>query len=178
MKKRSFAELNSVELATYKRQKKYPVVLVLENIRSMYNVGSVFRTADAFAVRQILLVGITAKPPHREINKTALGATAAVSWIYFQTTQQAITYLSQGSYEIAAVEQAIGSTLLSAITFIAKKPLALVFGNEVFGVSDDIMEACAFAIEIPQFGTKHSFNISVSVGIVLWEYVKQVGHDK
>ena len=167
-------ELGRPDLASYKQQSKNPVILVLDNIRSLNNIGSVFRTADAFAVEAIYLCGITAQPPHREINKTALGATESVDWHYFEQTEEAIEALKAKHYKILAVEQAEQSTLLHDFKATNKQGLALVFGHEVKGVQQSIVDAADQVIEIPQQGTKHSFNISVSVGIVLWEVLQKI----
>jgi 23S rRNA (guanosine2251-2'-O)-methyltransferase len=147
---------------------------VLDNVRSHLNVGSVFRTADAFLIEAIYLCGITGAPPHRDIQKTALGATETVSWQYFETTQEAITELKSNGYKIAAVEQAENATMLNKVNYDGKEKLAVIFGNEVEGVGQAIVSASDMVIEIPQFGTKHSLNISVSVGTVVWELVRKL----
>lgn len=146
-----------------------PVVVVLDNVRSMHNIGSVFRTADCFAVEKICLCGITAQPPHREIEKTALGATQSVSWEYFASPLQAVKQLRTEGYRIVAIEQAENSTMLNEFNVVDGEKYALVFGNEVNGVSEEVMNNLDQCIEIPQFGTKHSFNIVISAGIVLWD---------
>ncbi len=168
-------ELNRASIDEFKAQDKLPVAVVLDNVRSMNNIGSIFRTSDGFAVEQICLCGITAQPPHRDIEKTALGATQAIVWTYYETPVAAIEQLRKDGYKIIAIEQAENSLMLN--TFIPKKTekYALIFGNEVNGVSDEAMELIDACIEIPQFGTKHSFNIVVSAGIVLWDFfVKMV----
>jgi tRNA G18 (ribose-2'-O)-methylase SpoU len=170
MKKLKLEELNRADLPAFKQQDKLPVVVVLDNVRSMHNVGSVFRTADGFAIEQVILCGITAQPPHREIEKTALGATLSIDWCYYEHTLTALTALRQKGYEIIAIEQAAGSTLLHTFKPDSAKKYALIFGNEVNGVSDEVMEEIDNCIEIPQFGTKHSFNIVISAGIVLWDF--------
>ncbi|HQQ93734.1 MAG TPA: RNA methyltransferase [Bacteroidia bacterium] len=157
----------------FKASPKHPLVLVLDNVRSLHNVGSAFRTADAFLVEEIILCGSSGTPPAKEIEKTALGATATVKWSYVSSTAEAITRLRQNGYLVYAVEQAEGSTRLNDFAFGGKKT-ALVFGNEVYGVEQDILNMCEGVVEIPQFGTKHSLNISVAVGIVLWEIVKDL----
>jgi len=170
MQKLKLAELNRVSIAEFKESEKLPVVVVLDNVRSMHNIGSIFRTADGFAVEQICLCGITAQPPHREIEKTALGATQSVDWKYFPTTPDAVEHLRNNGYEIIAIEQAAGSTMLNTYQTDPDKKFALIFGNEVNGVDDAVMAKVDECIEIPQFGTKHSFNITISAGIVLWDF--------
>lgn len=170
MQKLKLDELNRVSIAEFKEQDKLPVVVVLDNVRSMHNIGSVFRTADGFAVEGIYLCGITAQPPHREIEKTALGATASIDWKHFETTTAALAALRREGYTSIAIEQAAGSTMLNTFIPSKDKKYALIFGNEVNGVSDDVMANIDQCIEIPQFGTKHSFNIVISAGIVLWDF--------
>lgn len=170
MRKLKLDELNRVNLEEFKAQEKLPVVVVLDNVRSMHNVGSVFRTADGFAVEKIVLCGITAQPPHREIEKTALGATQSVAWSHFEDTLQAVAALRNEGYQIIAIEQASQSELLHTFNPDATQKYALIFGNEVNGVSNEVMEVIDTCIEIPQFGTKHSFNIVISAGIVLWDF--------
>ena len=170
MRKLKLDELNRVDIQEFKAQEKLPVVVVLDNVRSMHNVGSVFRTADGFAVEKVVLCGITAQPPHREIEKTALGATLAVDWIHFEDTLVAIESLRADGYQIIAIEQAEDSTMLNTFKPDTNKKYALIFGNEVNGVSDEAMQKIDQCIEIPQFGTKHSFNIVISAGIVLWDF--------
>lgn len=162
-------ELNRLSIQQYKESDKTPIILVLDNIRSLNNIGSMFRTADAFRIESIALCGITACPPHRDIHKTALGATESVDWKYYNSTEEALFELQKQAYQIVAVEQTSNSTLLNQ--FKPQKPLkmALVFGNEVHGVSEKVVEAVDQCIEIPQRGTKHSFNVSISLGIVLWD---------
>jgi len=174
MRKLKLAELKRVDVSTFKEQEKHPVVLVLDNVRSALNVGSAFRTADAFALEHLYLVGITAKPPHREILKTALGATEAVDWSYFETTEQLISELESQNYAIWPVEQVDEKTWLHEFRYQAEQPIALVFGNEVSGVSDTFLAAAKGVIEIPQYGTKHSLNVSVSLGISVWEVIRQI----
>ena len=166
----SMEELKRLSVEGYKEAVKFPITIVLDNVRSMHNVGSIFRTSDAFRVEQIALCGITAQPPHREISKTALGATESVHWQYHETTIECIQKLKSEGYDIFAIEQVKGSVMLNKIVFETEKKTAFVFGNEVFGVSEEVLNTCDGFIEIPQFGTKHSFNISISVGIVLWHY--------
>jgi len=170
MQKLKLDELNRVSIAEFKESEKLPVVVVLDNVRSMHNIGSIFRTADGFAIEQICLCGITAQPPHREIEKTALGATHSVDWQHFPTTLDAVASLRTAGYEIIAIEQASGSTMLNTYQPAAGKKFALIFGNEVNGVDEAVMAKIDECIEIPQFGTKHSFNITISAGIVLWDF--------
>lgn len=161
-------ELDRLSVDGFRHSTKVPVVCVLDNIRSMHNVGSVFRTCDAFRVQKLMLCGITACPPHREISRSALGATESVEWEHYEDTKDAIRELSGAGYEIIAIEQTTDSIYLENLTLPEAKPVALVFGNEVQGVSDAVLQLCHRAVEIPQFGTKHSFNVSVTAGIVLY----------
>jgi 23S rRNA (guanosine2251-2'-O)-methyltransferase len=170
MRKLKLDELNRVSVAEFKNSDKLPVAVVLDNVRSMHNIGSIFRTADGFAVEQVCLCGITAQPPHREIEKTALGATQSVSWNYYATPLEAVEKLRADGYRIIAIEQAEKSIMLQEFTPANDQKYALVFGNEVNGVSEEVMQNIDACIEIPQFGTKHSFNIVVSAGIVLWDF--------
>lgn len=170
MEKLKLDDLNRVSIEEFKEQDKLPVAVVLDNVRSMHNVGSVFRTGDGFAIEKLVLCGITACPPHREIEKTALGATLSVDWVHFEKTTEAIKNLRSNGYTIIAIEQAKNSTMLNTFTPDPEKKYALIFGNEVDGVSDEVMSMIDECIEIPQFGTKHSFNIVISAGIVLWDF--------
>lgn len=176
MRKLKLDELNRASVDEFKAAKKLPVTVVLDNVRSMHNVGSIFRTADGFAAEQLVLCGITGQPPHREIEKTALGATAAVNWTYYTNTIEAIKQLRTNGYTIIAIEQAENSTMLNTFTPDHTKKYALIFGNEVNGVDDAVMQLADGCIEIPQFGTKHSFNIVVSAGIVLWDFYVKLTH--
>ena len=177
MRKLKLDELNRATIAEFKAGEKLPVVVVLDNVRSIHNIGSIFRTADGFAVEQVCLCGITAQPPHREIEKTALGATQSINWTYYAEPLQAINQLREDGYRIIAVEQAENSIMLQNFNIIEGEKYALIFGNEVNGVSDEVMKMIDACIEIPQFGTKHSFNIVVSAGIVLWDlFSKMVVH--
>lgn len=169
MHKLKLDELNRVSVDEFKKQEKLPLTLVLDNVRSMHNVGSIFRTSDAFALERIVLCGITGQPPHREIEKTALGATQSIEWSYFETTTAAIDWLKKEGKVILAIEQANNSIMLNEYKPSQGISYALIFGNEVNGVSEDVMQKIDACIEIPQFGTKHSFNIVVSAGIVLWD---------
>ncbi|WCT14657.1 RNA methyltransferase [Mucilaginibacter jinjuensis] len=170
MRKLKLDELNRPSVSEFKAQDKLPVAVVMDNVRSMHNVGSIFRTSDGFAVEQIVLCGITAQPPHREIEKTALGATQSIDWSFEESTVTAVEKLREQGYTIIAVEQAENSIMLNTFEPEQDKKYALIFGNEVNGVSDDVMALIDHCIEIPQFGTKHSFNIVVSAGIVLWDF--------
>ena len=163
------SELSRLTVEEFKTFEKMPVVVVLDNIRSQNNVGSVFRTSDAFRLQGIYLCGITATPPHREIHKTALGATESVDWQYFATTLEAVKTLHSNGYTILAVEQADGSILLSDFQPTAGNKFAIIFGNEVHGIEDEVLTYADGCIEIPQYGTKHSINVSVAVGIVIWD---------
>jgi 23S rRNA (guanosine2251-2'-O)-methyltransferase len=174
MRKLKNDELDRLDPVAFKASSKLPIIVVLDNIRSMHNVGSTFRTADAFAVEKIYLCGITARPPHREIHKTALGATDTVDWEYVEDTVMLCDRLQHEGYKIAAIEQADESISLEKYEQAINTKLAIVFGNEVFGVEDKVVEKADFCLEIPQFGTKHSLNVSVSVGIVLWDLVKKI----
>ncbi len=169
MKKLKNSELNRMSASEYKSSEKTPFVVVLDNIRSQSNVGSVFRTSDGFRIEAVYLCGITAQPPNREIQKTALGATESVSWKYFSETKEAVQELREKGYQILSVEQVENSKKLGEFIPDFSKKTALIFGNEVKGVQQEIVNLSDYTIEIPQFGTKHSFNISVTVGILLWE---------
>jgi len=171
MQKLSTEQLNRPDIASFRNRDKTPVVLVLDSVRSMHNVGSAFRTADAFAIEKILLCGITATPPHREIEKTALGATQSVDWEHHESSREAVERLQRDGYRVLAVEQAVGSILLDGFRPTVGEKTAFVFGNEVHGISDEVMAVVDGCIEIPQFGTKHSLNVSVAIGIVLWDFV-------
>lgn len=169
--KLSMDDLGRMSSDEFKLAKKNKVILVLDNIRSLNNVGSAFRTADAFLIEAIYLCGVTGTPPNKEIEKTALGATDTIAWKYFKNTSEAITELKNSEYYIASVEQVKNSVMLNDFVK-SEKSIALVFGNEVYGVEQDVIDASDACIEIPQFGTKHSLNVSVSIGIVLWEILK------
>jgi tRNA G18 (ribose-2'-O)-methylase SpoU len=174
MRKLRNEELDRLSPEEIKDTLKNPIVIVLDNLRSMHNVGSAFRTADAFLCEKIVLCGITAQPPHREIHKSALGATDTVSWEYIEQTKDAIKVLKSQGYKIASVEQADKSISLEKFHIAKGEKLALVFGNEVKGVSDEVVSMSDYVIEIPQFGTKHSVNVSVSVGVVLWDLISKL----
>lgn len=173
MRKLSTSELNRPSVADFKAGTKLPVVVVLDNIRSLQNVGSIFRTADAFNLEAIYLCGITGTPPHREIHRAALGATDSVEWRYFENIMDALYRLKEKNYQVIAVEQTDQSIPLSEFMMEDARPLGLVFGNEVHGITDEAMKEVYSAIEIPQFGTKHSLNVAVSAGIVIWEVCRR-----
>jgi tRNA G18 (ribose-2'-O)-methylase SpoU len=162
-------ELNRLSVSAYQQTSKFPVVVLLDDIRSAHNVGSAFRTADAFLIQKILLCGITGTPPHREITKTALGADESVAWEYHSTATEAVQDLRSQGYKIIAVEQTTGSTPLQEMKIAEGDRYCFIFGNEVFGVKEELIALADGSVEIPQFGTKHSLNVSVTVGIVLWE---------
>ena len=172
MRKLGTHELNRKSAGEVRNTEKIPVIALLENIRSAYNVGSVFRTADAFLIEAVFITGYTAKPPHKEITKTALGAQDSVSWKYFANTKLAIEQLKQDQYSIFAVEQVAQSISPEKLSGFGIHKIAFIFGNEVSGVDPETLTFCDGCIEIPQFGMKHSLNISVAAGIVLWEAVK------
>lgn len=167
-------ELNRVTPEVFKNLDKIPLIVVLDNIRSLNNIGSIFRTCDAFRIQEVILSGITAKPPHREIHKTALGATETVDWLYFQSIKDAIKYIVEQGFSLTPVEQTENSTMMDQLESDRGQKIALVFGNEVDGVSEEYMEAANTVIEIPQEGTKHSLNVSISAGIVIWEMFKRM----
>ena len=169
-------ELNRLTVEKYRKVSKSPLIVVLDNIRSMHNVGAIFRTSDAFRVEKIYLCGITATPPHRDIRKTALGAEESVDWEYCSNTAEALKKL-QGNH-ICALEQAVGSIPLRDVQVPSDKKFVLVVGNEVDGVDQKVLDFCNEIIEIPQFGTKHSFNVSVSAGITLWEIFNKVNENQ
>lgn len=174
MKKLKVEELNRLSAEEVKTTDKLPVVVVLDNIRSLNNVGSAFRTSDAFGIEKIALCGITGTPPHRDIHKTALGAQDTVEWQHFATTVEALQQLKTDGYKIAVIEQIDSSVSLENYTFSADEKIALVFGNEVFGVSEEALPLADVALEIPQFGAKHSLNVSVTMGVVLWQAVSNI----
>lgn len=165
-------ELHRISVEEFKNSKKTPIVVVLDNVRSMSNIGSIFRTCDAFRVEKLCLCGITATPPNREINKTALGATESVDWQYYKTTLECVEELKEKGYKIFSIEQAQNSTMLQNSPK-ENSPFAIILGNEVEGVEQNIVNISDETIEIPQFGTKHSFNVAVTCGIVLWDFVKK-----
>ena len=175
MRKINNKELHRMNPEAFKVSKKMPWVIVLDNIRSMHNVGATFRTADAFRIEKIILTGITAQPPHREIQKSALGATKSVSWEYLSEPMMALEQLRSEGYQIIGVEQTDQSLELDTFRPESNKKYAFFFGNEVFGISDQVITNVDACLEIPQFGTKHSLNISVSVGMVIWDIFQKIG---
>jgi 23S rRNA (guanosine2251-2'-O)-methyltransferase len=174
MRKLENSELERLNIDDFKKAEKIPVVVVLDNVRSCHNVGSVFRTSDALLVEKIYLCGITATPPDKEIRKTALGAENTVDWAYFASTLDAVEQLRSKGYNIIAVEQVENSISINNFFPKQNEKIALIFGNEVKGVQQEVVNKCDKTIEIPQFGTKHSFNVSVSAGIVLWDLFNKV----
>ena len=174
MPKKSLSALQRPDVATFKAQPKTPLVLVLDNVRSALNVGSAFRTADGFGIERVILCGITATPPHREIFKTAIGATESVEWRYEKSTETALESLRAADYHIVGIEQSTDSVSLADWRLATDTEYALVVGNEVSGVSDAALALCHTTVEVPQYGTKHSFNVAVCTGIVLWEAVRQL----
>ena len=168
MKKLKNKDLQRINIEEFKIAKKTPITIILDNVRSALNVGSVFRTSDAFLIETIILCGITATPPSKEIRKAALGSTDSVNWKYVKNTTEAVQQLSKEGYHVVAIEQARKSTLLNKFE-LPKKPIAIILGNEVNGVSQEVIDICDEVIEIQQFGTKHSLNVSVTTGIVIWK---------
>jgi rRNA methylases len=174
MRKLKITELNRLSPEEFRGTKKIPLIVVLDHVRSLNNVGSVFRTSDAFTVEGIYLCGITACPPHAEIHKTALGAEDTVDWLYFQNTLEAVDKLKKEDYMVCAIEQAENSIMLDELLLDKNKKYAVIFGNEVKGVQQSVVDNCDMCIEIPQFGTKHSLNVSVTAGIVIWDFFKKL----
>ena len=173
MRKLKITELNRISPEDFKKAQKIPLIVVLDNVRSLHNVGSVFRTSDAFLVEAVYLCGITAVPPSAEIHKTALGAENSVAWKYFENTKEAIAELKRQAYTVVAVEQAENSLVPEALPMENRK-FAIILGNEVRGVAQEVMDQCDYCIELPQFGTKHSLNVSVTAGIVIWEFFNRL----
>lgn len=173
MRKLSMDELGRKTVEEFKNSGKFPVIVVLENIRSAYNVGSVFRTSDAFLIEAIYVTGYSAKPPHKEIKKTALGAEDSMHWEHFANATEAISKLREDGYKVFAIEQVENSFPLNAIQWDGQEKISLIFGNEVTGVEQTTIALCDGCIEIPQFGMKHSLNIATAAGVVLWELVRQ-----
>ncbi len=178
MRKRKNEELDRLTVSEFKTANKFPMVIVLDNVRSLNNIGSIFRTADAFLVEKVMLCGITATPPHKDIHKTALGATDTVAWQYYKSTEKAVEELRNSHYTIYGIEQAEGSQWLEDFNLPENGKTALVFGNEVRGVQQKIVDIVDGCIEINQLGTKHSLNISVCAGIVIWEVFKKMNIKK
>ena len=174
MRKLKVTEMGRMNIEEFKASEKIPLIVVLDDVRSMYNVGSIFRTSDAFRTESIWLCGITARPPHPEIHKTALGAEDSMEWRYFATTHEAIEALKRAGYIIYSIEQCEGSTMLQDIQIKKTQKYAVILGNEVKGVKQEIVDMCDGCIEIPQFGTKHSLNVASTAGIVIWEFAKQM----
>jgi tRNA G18 (ribose-2'-O)-methylase SpoU len=172
VKKKSITELNRLSAEDFKKASKIPLVVILDNIRSLHNVGSIFRTSDAFRVEHLYLCGLTATPPHPEIHKTALGAELAVEWSYIPHTLQLVQELKQKGFQVFAIEQVHESLSLQTFQPLSNHAYALVLGHEVFGVDQSVIDACDGCLEIPQYGTKHSLNVSVTAGIVIWEFYK------
>ena len=178
MRKLKITELNRLTTEQFKSRKKTPLVIVLDNVRSRHNVGSVFRTSDAYLVEAVCLCGITSTPPHAEIHKSALGAENSVDWVYFEDTLEAIKELKTKGFEVLAIEQAEGSTMLNQLEINPSGKYAVVLGNEVKGVQQAVVDACDGCIEIPQYGTKHSLNVSVTAGIIIWEFASKLFNNK
>ncbi len=174
MRKLKNSELNRLEVSEFKEAPKIPLIVILDNIRSLNNIGSVFRTSDAFVVEKIYLCGITATPPNKDIHKTALGATDSMEWEYAEDTLALVTKLQKQGIRVAAIEQAASSTMLQDFKISKNEKYAVVLGNEVKGVQQAVVSAADYCIEIPQFGTKHSLNISVTTGIVLWSFLEKL----
>lgn len=174
MKKLRTIEMNRLSVDEFKQAEKLPLIVVLDDVRSMHNVGSVFRTGDAFRIEAVYLCGITSTPPMAEIHKTALGAEDSVSWKYFPTAMEALQHLKKDGYEIYSVEQAHGSTMLQDFQPNADQKYAVILGNEVKGVHQEVIDASDGCLEIPQFGTKHSMNVSVTAGIIIWHFAKNI----
>jgi len=174
MRKLKITELNRLTLEEFKKRDKIPLIVVLDHIRSLNNIGSVFRTADAFIIEAIYLCGITACPPHAEIHKTALGAEDTVDWFYFKDTLHAVNELKAKGYLVCSIEQVEGSILLDQLELNKQKKYAVILGNEVKGVQQVAVDHSDCCIEIPQFGTKHSLNVSVTAGIIIWDFLKKL----
>lgn len=177
MRKLRTIEMNRLTVDEFREAPKLPLIVVLDDVRSMYNVGSVFRTCDAFRVEAVYLCGITAQPPHTEIHKTALGAEESVAWQYFKTAAEAVDHLHAHGYKVYSIEQAEGSTMLQSLNvddYVTRPRFAIILGNEVKGVHQEVIDHSDGCIEIPQYGTKHSMNVSVTAGIVIWEMFKRL----
>lgn len=177
MRKLRTIEMNRLTVDEFREAPKLPLIVVLDDVRSMYNVGSVFRTCDAFRVEAVYLCGITAQPPHTEIHKTALGAEESVAWQYFKTAAEAVDHLHVHGYKVYSIEQAEGSTMLQSLNVddnVTRPRFAIILGNEVKGVHQEVIDHSDGCIEIPQYGTKHSMNVSVTAGIVIWEMFKRL----
>ena len=173
-RKLKITEMNRISVQQFHEIEKIPLVVVLDHVRSLYNVGSVFRTSDAFRVNEVVLCGITATPPHTEIHKTALGAEESVSWRYFKDTMEAAQSLRSEGYTLLAIEQCEGSMMLQDFQPDKTKKYAVILGNEVKGVQQSVIDSCDGCLEIPQFGTKHSMNVSVTAGIIIWHFAQRL----
>ena len=173
IRKLKITEMNRISVDEYHSAEKFPLVVVLDHVRSLYNVGSIFRTCDAFRLEKVILCGITACPPHPEIHKTAVGAVECVDWSYFKKTEEAVSELKKENYVVLGIEQCEGSTKLQDFRLDRNKKYAIVLGNEVKGVQQSVLDMCDGCLEIPQFGTKHSMNVSVAAGIIIWSIVDQ-----
>lgn len=179
MRKLKNEELGRLNVDSFKQAKKTPITIVLDNVRSLNNIGSIFRTADAFLIEKIYLCGITAVPPHKDIRKTALGATESVAWEYRKSSEELVDHLKSEGYVVLALEQTENAQMLHTFQIDSTQKYALIFGNEVKGVAQEVVNRCDGAIEIPQYGTKHSLNISVSAGIAVWDFwSKLIGHKR
>ena len=178
MRKLKITELNRINADEFKEAKKLPLIVVLDEIRSLHNIGSVFRTSDAFRIESIYLCGITATPPHPELHKTALGAEYTVDWKYFKNTLDAVNKLKSDGYIVYSIEQAEGSTMLNDLKLDQTRKYAIVMGNEVKGVQQEVIDNSDGCIEIPQYGTKHSLNVSVTTGIVIWDFFNKLKFDR
>jgi tRNA G18 (ribose-2'-O)-methylase SpoU len=178
MRKIKITELNRINVDEFKEAKKLPLIVVLDEIRSLHNIGSVFRTSDAFRIESIYLCGITATPPHPELHKTALGAEYTVDWKYFKNTLDAVNKLKSDGYIVYSIEQAEGSTMLNDLKLDQTRKYAIVMGNEVKGVQQEVIDNSDGCIEIPQYGTKHSLNVSVTTGIVIWDFFNKLKFDR
>lgn len=174
MRVKKITELNRLSVEEFKEESKTPLIVILDNIRSLNNIGSVFRTADAFLVEKIYLCGITATPPNAEIHKTALGAENSIEWVYYENVHEAVQSLKNESIIICAIEQAENSIMLDKLKLDKDRKYAVVLGNEVKGVQQSVVDLCDYCIEIPQYGTKHSLNVSVAAGLVIWDFSKQL----
>lgn len=177
-KKLKIYEMNRLSMEEFREAEKLPLVVVLDQVRSLHNIGSVFRSSDAFRVECVYLCGITAVPPNPEIHKTALGAEFSVEWKYFEQTQQAVDELHKMGYQVLAVEQCTGSTMMQDWVAENGRRYAVILGNEVKGVQQEVVDLCDGCLEIPQYGTKHSLNVSVTAGIVIWEFARKLAMDK
>lgn len=174
LRKLKITEMNRLTVEEFKKADKLPLVVVLDEVRSLHNIGAVFRTSDAFLVNKIYLCGITATPPNAEMHKTALGAENTVDWKYFKNTEDAVNELHNDGYTVLSIEQCDGSTMLDNLVLDENKKYAIIMGNEVKGVKQEIVDMCDGCIEIPQYGTKHSLNVSVTAGIILWEFANKL----